>query len=257
MEEIIKTNGSLEKTFLKEERQRAQNFQKKLNGEPDKNEVRENPYANKAKYLPISFVEMQLDEMFFGLWQTKDFTHQIVVNEVVGSIQLGVFHPVLKEWIWRTGAGATPIQMSRGAGITEVEKKIHNTLVKDFPHLKAECLKNAARSLGKLFGRDLNRKFEDKYTPVLKMPEDDPATQGQMSLIEELLRSSNITPQEYAEIENDLHGYSFNKASHCIDYLQRNQKIVGLETPAFSQTQISKAVDNQIAKEKWQKREKK
>jgi hypothetical protein len=39
-----------------------------------------------------------------------------------------------------------------------------------FPKLKAECVKNAALSLGKLFGRDLNRKNKDEYKPFrLKM----------------------------------------------------------------------------------------
>ena len=34
-----------------------------------------------------------------------------------------------------------------------------------FGKLKAECLKNAALSLGKVFGRDLNRKNKDTYKP--------------------------------------------------------------------------------------------
>jgi hypothetical protein len=70
----------------------------------------------------------------------------------------------------RTGMAAVQIQMrsikSGGDGdITNVQNKIVNTLVKDFPHLKAECIKNAARSLGKAFGRDLNRKEFDTYKP--------------------------------------------------------------------------------------------
>ena len=34
-----------------------------------------------------------------------------------------------------------------------------------FGKLKAECLKNAALSLGKVFGRDLNRINKDTYKP--------------------------------------------------------------------------------------------
>jgi len=40
-----------------------------------------------------------------------------------------------------------------------------NALDMAFPKLKSECLKNAAQSLGKIFGRDLNRKNADKYQP--------------------------------------------------------------------------------------------
>ena len=44
-----------------------------------------------------------------------------------------------------------------------IENKIKNTLVKDFPHLKSECIKNAAKSLGVRFGRALNRGKDDEY----------------------------------------------------------------------------------------------
>jgi hypothetical protein len=40
-----------------------------------------------------------------------------------------------------------------------------NALDMAFPKLKSECLKNAAQSLGKIFGRDLNRKNVDQYQP--------------------------------------------------------------------------------------------
>ena len=33
----------------------------------------------------------------------------------------------------------------------------------DLPRLQADCIKNAAKSLGKVFGADLNRKIEDHY----------------------------------------------------------------------------------------------
>jgi hypothetical protein len=37
-----------------------------------------------------------------------------------------------------------------------------------FPKLKAECIKNAAASLGRVFGRDINRKHRDVFKPALK-----------------------------------------------------------------------------------------
>ena len=37
----------------------------------------------------------------------------------------------------------------------------------DYPHLKADCFRNACLSLGKTFGRDLNRKFIDTYKAML------------------------------------------------------------------------------------------
>lgn len=144
-------------------------FQKALNTPPNAKEVRENAHNAMAKYLPISFVEMTLDEMFFGLWETTDFRWQVMGNEVVGSLTLRVFHPVEKIWLSRTGAAAAMIRQAKGAKITDIDAKLHNALGMDFPHLKADCLTNAARSLGKMFGRDLNRKFEDAYKPLVTM----------------------------------------------------------------------------------------
>jgi hypothetical protein len=123
-----------------------------------------------VKYLDISHVENTLDELYFGAWEVTDFKFQVVANELTGSLQLRVFHPVLQIWLSRTGTAAVQIRMySKGSGgdgdITNVHNKITNALVMDFPHLKTECIKNAARSLGKIFGRDLNRDKADSYEP--------------------------------------------------------------------------------------------
>lgn len=146
-------------------------FVGELQKNPPKNEVLINKMANNSKYLPISFVQMKLDEYFGGLWETRNFETKTVANEIVGSIELRVFHPVAKEWITRIGAAAVMIQFkskSNGGSddITDINNKIKNTLVKDYPHLLSECLKNAARSLGVAFGRDLNREHTDTYSPL-------------------------------------------------------------------------------------------
>ena len=150
-----------------EEMQRLEKFQARLNIPPKEEEIRTNKHAGNTLYLPISFVEMTLDEYFFGLWETKDFRWQVMVNEVVGSITLRVFHPVAKVWIERTGASAVMIRQRRDSGVTNVEGKIHNALEMDFPHLKSDCIVNAAKSLGKSLGRDLNRAFQDYYRPII------------------------------------------------------------------------------------------
>lgn len=152
----------------KDHRIQVQQYTSFLNRQPPKSEIQVNAMAGNSNYLPISFIEMQLDELFFGIWSTDKFQYSQVGNEMVGSIELKVFHPVAKEWITRTGAAGVMIQFKKGSDVTDYNQKIANTLVKDFPHLKAECLKNAARSLGKIFGRDLNRKFQDTYTPLIK-----------------------------------------------------------------------------------------
>lgn len=149
------------------EKMALERFMKALNTPPNDSEVMTNAHAGNTKYLPISYIEMALDEMFFGMWKTENFRFQVMVNEIVGSIDLHVKHPITGEWIVRTGASATMIRQQKGATISEVDKKIHNALEMDMPHLKTDCISNAAKSLGKMFGRDLNRKFTDAYKPLI------------------------------------------------------------------------------------------
>lgn len=157
--------GSLDDNDLRE---KIQNFQKLLHREPIADEIRINKQANNSQYIPISFLEMKLDEMFFGIWSTKNFQSKTIVNEEVGSIELWYFHPTAKAWLCRIGAGAVMIMQKSGSEITDIGAKIKNTMTKDYPHLKAECFRNACLSLGKSFGRDLNREFEDQYNPIIK-----------------------------------------------------------------------------------------
>ena len=160
-----------------------------LNRAVPENDVRQNKMANNANYIPISFIETKLDEVYFGLWSAKNFQTKVVANEIMGSLELEVFHPIAKIWLTRPGVAAVVIQQNTwllddyGNPVldsdkrkikapkpkpSDVDAKILNTLVKDAPHLKAECVKNAAKSLGVMFGRDLNRKDADFYESDIK-----------------------------------------------------------------------------------------
>jgi len=144
-----------------------------LKSEPEDRQIKLNKFADNSKYLPIGYVEEKLD-YYFNLWKTTDFQWSVVVNEIVCSIQLHVFNPIAGMWIERTGTAAVQIQLSaqyevidgkrvkKPVDVMDVSKKIANTLQKDFPHAKAEAIKNAAKSLGNIFGRNLNRDIEDQ-----------------------------------------------------------------------------------------------
>jgi len=181
--EIVKTNPDLNLESTKTELQKF-NLQV-LNTEPKPEELKLNIHANNAKYIPVGIIERKLDEIFLA-WQTDNFRWTVIANEIVGVLTLKVFHPVLLTWITYEGTAATQIQIDSSLkdqlgnpvykdgkkqrdpnfNITQIERKITNTLQKDFPHLKSECLKNAAKHLGKAFGRDLNRDETGDYAPV-------------------------------------------------------------------------------------------
>lgn len=159
---------------------KLQDFQKRLNKEPDPRELEPTP-DGQARFFPISYVEMTLDELFFGLWDTYDFKWSAITNEVQGSLVLECIHPVTGKPIRRTGAASVVITVDslskdQKEGMTKQERNLYalnpenkkpNALDLSFPKLKAECLKNAAQSLGKIFGRDINRKHTDAYKPAI------------------------------------------------------------------------------------------
>lgn len=168
--------------YEKDERLRIllQNFIAKLNSEPNPAEFEKTP-DGKANFLPISFLEMTLDEIFLGRWSTENFKWSAITNEVQGSIELVLIHPVTGDVIRRTGAGSIVItvdslteedkskmtKQARNLYALSPENKKPNALDMAFPKLKAECIKNAAQSLGKVFGRDINRKKRDVFRPNL------------------------------------------------------------------------------------------
>jgi len=163
-----------------EQLEQLQRFTARLNSEPAPESLEPTP-DNRAKTVTISHIEMTLDELFFGQWSTKDFTWSAIANEVQGSLTLEVIHPVNGQKITRIGAASVVIMVDKvPQGIDGQERnqwainpmnKKPNALDLAFPKLKAECLKNAAQSLGKIFGRDVNRKRQDVYRPFRIAPE--------------------------------------------------------------------------------------
>lgn len=158
-----------------------QDFQARLNREPELTELDKTP-DGKAWTLPISFVEMTLDELYLGLWGTENYRWSAITNEVQGSLELVVTHPITGQQIRRTGAASIVIMVDslskeekermtnqqRNLHALNPENKKSNALDLGFPKLKAECTKNAAQTLGKVFGRDINRKKVDGFKPAYK-----------------------------------------------------------------------------------------
>lgn len=152
-------------------------FLVRLNKEPNPSEIAKTP-DGKANDLPISYVEMTLDELYFGLWSTRNFTTKLISNEVVGELELEVIHPITQKPIVRTGSAAIQIMVdkvpdelsgqTRNQWALDPSNKKPNALDMAYPKLKAECTKNAAKTLGKIFGRDLNRRERvDTYKPAI------------------------------------------------------------------------------------------
>jgi hypothetical protein len=207
-----------------------QRFTTRLNSEPPQESVESTP-DRKASTVVISHIEMSLDELFLGQWRTEHFTWSTIANEVVGSLELVVIHPVTGNEIRRVGAASIVITVDkvpdelrdnpqhRNQWAINPANKKPNALDLGFPKLKTECLKNAAQSLGKIFGRDLNRKNRDQYRPFKVVTNSAPLglPASTMQMLEDGIKSGSneyeirtalsmlgdvITPEQQQHIDN-------------------------------------------------------
>lgn len=128
-------------------------MQQLLAQEPPRDVVKTN---NGVEYLPTSWIQKKLDEIF-GIWHVTKLNYSAPIgNEIAVTLALVVYIPALGIYREVSGSAALMIQTKSGMPATP-ENKISNTLEKMIPKGKSMAFKNAAKSLGKLFGQDLGR----------------------------------------------------------------------------------------------------
>ncbi|MBS1915704.1 MAG: hypothetical protein JST87_05465 [Bacteroidetes bacterium] len=138
---------------------------KLLNCAPKAEWVKENKFANNAKYLSIATVEYLLTSIFTK-WRVEIKSCQVVANSVVVAVRLFVLDPITGEWDWQDGIGASPIQTKQGAAATDFTQVTTAAVQMAAPAAESYAFKDAAEKFGKIFGKDLNRKDEMNYAPM-------------------------------------------------------------------------------------------
>jgi hypothetical protein len=146
-------------------------FTKILNTEPPASSIQKTP-DKRADTMPISFIEAKLDEVYLRQWGAEDVHVQQIANEVLIWLTLWVIDPQTKQRITRPGFAAVQITVDKvpdgmsgpdkNAWSLNMQNKKPNALYLAFPKGKSLAIKNAAQSLGVIFGRNLNRVHEDE-----------------------------------------------------------------------------------------------
>ena len=116
----------------------------------------------KFDYLPITAVERLLDGLFDG-WTVEILREGNVVNGFYMVVRLKAKLPQSDKWLVSDGVGFAEFQTSKGSAPTDFTKLIQGAGVLAIPRARAEAIKNAAKSFGNLFGRNLTRK-DDQAT---------------------------------------------------------------------------------------------
>lgn len=145
-------------------REALQNFTMRLNKAPKKEKIQK---QETWEYLPISTVEKDLDRLFFGQVEYQIIDYRQIVNEISCHARLIVLHPVTLQKMTFDGLGSAVIQQDKNTKVSDfILYKKPNALQTALPKAYAAAVKNAAKKIGKAFGSDINRKFEDDYEPM-------------------------------------------------------------------------------------------
>jgi hypothetical protein len=147
-------------------------FQVLVNQEPKQEWVKKHPMTNDF-YIPIERVEWLLTNIFLK-WRVEIKDSKMVGNSIVVTVRLHYFNQLDNEWTWQDGIGASPLQTEKNAGAIEWDKIKSAAVQMGAPAAESYAVKDAAEKIGKLFGKDLNRKdnlnyeaLKDKYAKAM------------------------------------------------------------------------------------------
>jgi len=134
-----------------------------LNGEPPENWVKDHPFAKGVKYLPIDKVEFLLTKIF-QIWKVEILREGVLFNSVYVAIRLHYRHPISAEMLFHDGLGAVGVQTDAGESASNMKAIKQDAIMKALPAAESYAIKDAAEKLGRLFGKDLNRRDVAVFT---------------------------------------------------------------------------------------------
>lgn len=150
-------------------------FKLLVNQPPPKEWQMINKYANNSVYLPIDKVEYLLDKIIQE-WKIEILECKQLFNSVMTTVRVHYKNPVSNQWFFHDGVGCSELQTKAGTGnLTPDFANINKGAVEmAAPISKTMAIKDACDHIGRIFGRDLNRKniieFEQSYSKPLEVP---------------------------------------------------------------------------------------
>lgn len=128
--------------------------------------VKRNPFAQNAEYLPIDKVELMLDAIFQE-WRVEVKEVAQMFNGIRVTVRVHYKLPTSGEWTFHDGVGSKELQTKRESGTLKPDFSNMNAGAIEIalPIAKTRAIKDACDHIGKLFGRDLNRKDTIEFSP--------------------------------------------------------------------------------------------
>lgn len=149
---------------------RKQALNQILQKTPNPKNVQKHPYAKDVSYISIGHMETLLDQIFQD-WRVEVKETKQMFNAIAVTIRLHYFDIITQTWTFHDGVGAVDVQTEKGASPADLNKINANAVMKALPAAKSYAIKDACGHIGKVFGRDLNRKNAPEYTNVYQTAE--------------------------------------------------------------------------------------
>lgn len=137
-------------------------FQVLVNQNPPAAWVQTNKLANNSLYLPIDKVEYLLTRLFIK-WHVEVLDFKIIANSVGVHIRLFYTSPITGELLHTDGLGAAPLQTDKDKGAIDFNFIKNAAVQMALPAAESYAIKDAAEKIGRIFGKDLNRKYLMNY----------------------------------------------------------------------------------------------
>lgn len=144
-----------------------------LNTLPPDKWVKTHPFIPGWKYLPIDKVEYLLGKIF-KRYDIEVRKTGMLMNAVEVTVRVHYFNPAINEMCYHDGVGACELQTVKDSGALKMDMSNVNrgAVSMALPIAKTLAIKDATDHLGKLFGRDLNRKDTLEFSPDQKLMKD-------------------------------------------------------------------------------------
>lgn len=208
-----------------------------LNQEPKKEWIKAHPIASGVSYIPIEVIEYLMTSIFIQ-WHVEVKEVKVIANSVLVIIKLHYRNPIDGEMRFQDGIGAAPMQTAKDAPATDWSQIKSDAVMKAAPAAESYAIKDAAEKLGKLFGKDMNRKDAFGYNALGN--KFDLATPEQLNYIEILKTQTTLEDNQLAELDLEVsEGVTDSRAQEIIVNLEMNRNGEDLST----QKKISKTLD--------------
>ncbi|WP_312697094.1 hypothetical protein [Sphingobacterium mizutaii] len=126
-----------------------------------------NEHGQKQKvptdYLPIDKVELLMTRIFQE-WDVEVLTVGALFNSVQCTVRVHYKDPITGKMRFTDGVGAVPVQTEKGKSASQLEFIRSNAIQIGLPAAKTYAQKDACEALGRIFGKDLNRKDTIEFT---------------------------------------------------------------------------------------------